>query len=170
MSLYPPHFQRPCYFKLADYLSIWFFFSFATLKFNFGENVCTCQRICIALLTICFHGKRIYELSPIFYGQETNYVFLPNCYYVSMTLWLKTFWNLIFENLSLKCDAIHESFIDFETSRILFLKVIFWGCKKNVMLDKNWDTHNRNIPIYIFFFFLNFPLFCIYCGSGLGNT
>ena len=60
------------------------FFSFATLKFNFGENVCTCQRICPA--HHMFSRKTNYELSPIFYGQETNYVFLLNCYYVSMTL------------------------------------------------------------------------------------
>ena len=100
------------------------FFSFATLKFNFGENVCTCQRICPA--HHMFSRKTNYELSPIFYGQETNYVFLPNCYYFSMTLRLKTFWNLIFENL-IKCDAIHESFLTLKLPEDFFWRSYFEG-------------------------------------------
>ena len=91
-----------------------------------------------------FSQKTNYELSPIFYGQETNYVFLPNCYYVSMTLWSKTFWNLIFENLS-KCDAIHESFLTLKLPEDFF-EGHFLRVYKNVMLDTNWDTHNHNTP------------------------
>ena len=139
------------------------FFSFATLKFNFGENVCTCQRICPA--HHMFSRKTNYELSPIFYGQETNYVFLLNCYYVSMTLWLKTFWNLTFENLS-KCDAIHESFLTLKLPEDFF-EGHFLREYKNVMLDTNWDTHNRNIPYqYIFCFSLLISLFFVCTAIG----
>ena len=109
------------------------FFSFATLKFNFGENVCNLSKNLYCPAHHMFSQKTNYELSPIFYGQETNYVFLLNCYYVSLTLWLKTFWNLIFENLS-KCDAIHESFLTLKIPEDFFEGHILRDCIKKLCL------------------------------------
>jgi hypothetical protein len=74
---YPPHFRRPCYFTLADSLSIWFFF-FCNSEVQFWR-----KRLYLSKNLYCpahhmFSRKTNYELSPIFYGQETNYVFLLN--------------------------------------------------------------------------------------------